>query len=528
MNRKQKTVLMGMAVNLLLAISKSVLSFISGSTALLADALHSFSDLLVSLLVLAGMKFNRRKIEAAVTLSVGILIISVAIAFVLELFFREQVRIDNIMWAVSGQVAIIIVTYILYKYKTVIGAEEKSESLIADGSHTKSDMLSSIGVLISLTGTSIGLNLDKVAAFIIFFLILYQGLETILSALNLFRGKEKVDINFKIILKKYFVHIKRKKRTVVLFTVLLTLCIYLIPGFYTIAQNQRGIRTLRGVTDTKILKPGLHFDLLHPVSSVTLISTSEIRNMEYGFTTHEGGTHDVLISQMETIDNSRSFSVQTNEEGLITGDGSIVNLYIIVEYRISDPYSFVTYTEAPEELLRIETGSQLQKVVGSLSLFDVLNRKRQFIEEELSIRINNSMNFLKTGIFIEKVIIYSITPHLETVYMYRNVQDEELYEKILLYEAQAVKSRQIPYFRGLAYEKIIDAGAKAGEIILKAEREAAYYKMIEREYELNREAVVFRLGLDSRVRLLKDSEKILIENSLKENLIRLNSERGAQ
>ncbi len=528
MNRKQKTVITGMAGNFLLAIAKSALSFISGSTALLADALHSFSDLLVSLLVLAGMKFNRKKIEASVTLFVGILIISVAIGFVLELFFREQSLIRNVMWTVTGQVVLIIVTYILYKYKTDIGVEENSESLIADGSHTKSDMFSSIGVLISLTGSLIGLNLDKAAAFIIFFLILYQGLETILSAIYMFREKEIFHLNLNIIISEIKGRLKNKKKALLIFSASLLIVVYLIPGFYIIEQNQSGIRTVLGVTDSDVLEPGLHFDLFHPISSVDLISTSKILNLEYGFSITESKIEDILINQMETIHNSRAFTVISDEEDVLTGDGSITNMYIIVEYRISDPYSYVIYTEEPEQVLRIETGSQLQKVVGSLPLFEVLNGKRAFIEEEISKRLNLSMDFLQTGIFIENTIIYSINPHLATVYMFRNVQDEEQYKETLLYDAQAVKSKQIPYYRGLAYEKIIDAGAAAREIILKAERDSAYYKMIEKEYELNREAVVYRLRLDSRIRLLKDSKKILIENSLEENLIRLNSESGAE
>lgn len=528
MNRKQNTAIIGMAGNLLLAIAKTALSLFSGSTALMADALHSFSDLLVSLLVMAGLKFNRKKIEASVTLFVGILIISVAIGFVVELLYREQPLLQNIMWTVCGQVLLIIITYILYKFKTEIGVEEKSESLIADGSHTKSDMFSSIGVLISLTGSLIGLNLDKAAAFIIFFLILYQGLETILSTVYLFRDKEIFHLNLKIIQDKLLDSIQKRKKLLFLFCLTLALAAYIFPGFYIIDQNQSGIRTILGVTGKTVLKPGLHFDLMHPISSVRVISTSTIHNLEYGFSTIENTKVDILINQMETIHNSRAYDVLYNEEDLLTGDGSITNMYIIVEYRISNPYSYVSYTEDPELLLRTETGAHLQKVVGSLALFEVLNGKRAFIEEELSKRLNSSMDFLQTGIFIENTIIYSINPHLATVYMYRNVQDEEQYKETLLYDAQAVKSKQIPYYRGLAYEKIINAGALAGEITLKAERDAAYYKMIEKEFELNREAVIYRLRLDSRTRLLKDTKKILIEQSLKENLIRLSSDREAQ
>jgi len=528
MNTKQKTVIAGMAGNFLLASAKTGLSILSGSAALIADALHSFSDLLVSLLVLAGMKVNRKKIEALVTFVVGILIISVAVGFVLELFFREQPLIRHIGWTVTGQIFLIIATYILYKYKTVIGIEEKSESLVADGAHTKSDMFSSIGVLFSLIGSLIGLNIDKAVAFIIFFLILYQGLETILNALYLFSDREKFHWDLKKITEKLIQYSKdRRKKVTILLTAILLL-IYIFPGFYIIKHNQSGIRTVLGVLESEILKPGLHFDPLHPFSSIEKIATSEIQTMEYGFSFKSDSSDDIVINQMETVQHSQKYFLNSREDELVTGDGSITKMYLIIEYRINNPYNYLSVSDTPLKILNLETGSILQKITGSLGLFDVLNNKRAYIEDELRKRLNFSMEKFQTGMFVENINIFSISPHLETIYMFRKVQDEEQYKETLLYDAEALKSKQIPYYRGLAYEKIINAEAAANEIVLKAERESAYYKMIEKEYERNKEAVVYRLGLDSRVRLLKNSEKILIDDSLKENQIRLNYESRAQ
>jgi len=537
MNRKQKTVIIGMAGNLILAISKTILSFLSGSAALIADALHSFSDLLVSILVLAGLKFNKKKIESVVTFIVGLLIISIAVGFAVELFIKESAIIKNISWAVSGQIIIIIGTYILYRYKTVIGKEENSQSIIADGAHTKSDMLSSIGVLVSLIGSLIGLNLDKIAAFIIFFLILYQGLETIISSIYLFRGVENDSLHvyhlplerkLKKIGMKLILFLKNNRKRTTISTIIALVFLYLIPGFYIVDQSEEAVKTSFGVLKKNTVKAGIHLDPFYPFSTTEIVNTGQINTMEYGFRFKKSEVNDVLISQLETIHNSRKFNVIDSEENILSGDGSIINITLILEYIISYPIDYLFSTNSPESILRIETGSQLQKIAGSISLFDVLNKERMTIENQLKVQINDSMKSIKTGLEVIDVHLYSITPHLDTVYMYRTVQDEEEYKETLIFDAQAIKEKQLPYYRGLAYEKIADAQAEAKEIILEAERQVALYKLMELEYMNNRdkEALTYKLELDARTEVLKNSEKILIEKNLKDDLIKIDQRSG--
>ena len=524
-----------MAGNFILASAKTILSLLSGSSALIADALHSFSDLLVSILVLAGLKFNRKKIEAIVTIIVGLFIISVAVGFAIELFTKEPVLIKNIAWAVSGQIIIIISTYLLYKYKTVIGTEEKSDSIIADGSHTKSDMLSSIGVLVSLTGTLVGLNLDRVAAFIIFFLILYQGLETIMSGISILRGdnqdspylyKFPFEKKIKVIVsknKKIIAENKKKSMTII---GLLILIIYLIPGFYIVDESEEAVKAVLGIVKEETIKPGLHLNPLYLMNTIRKYETDKIKTMEYGFSYRDLGADDILVNQWETTHNSNKYYADEDEENVLTGDGSIVNINLIVEYRIGDPVKYQLSANEPDLILRIEIGSQLQKIAGSMPLFSALNTERKKIEDQLKIRLNESMAHIKTGIYIEDIFIHSLYPHLETVYMFRTVQDEEQNKETLLYDAEAVKEKQIPYYRGLAYEKIANAEADANEIILRAERDAIQYKILEKEYLKNKEALTFRLQLESRNKILKDSDKILIEESLNEGLIKLDQRSG--
>jgi membrane protease subunit HflK len=537
MNRKQKTVLIGMIGNFLLSISKTFLSLISGSSALLADALHSFSDLIVSLVVFTGVKLNKKKIEAIISLSIGILILTVAIGFAIKLVRNESSVITHTGWAVFGQTIIIVCTYILYKYKTIIGTEEQSLSLVADGHHTKSDMWSSFGVLISLSGSLIGLNLDRAAAFIIFFLVVSQGVETIIGSIQIFTSKGNSDEYLynsyvgKILLTLFF-HVRKKwfkkKKKYIPILILLVFIVGIIPGFYSIDQSEVGLRSCKGITDSKLVDAGIHFNPLYFISSIEKINIREIKTLYFGYRIKNDLAGDIIINQWETIDNSQKYQSIENENSNLSGDGSIVSVNLIVEYRIEDPLNFSVLTEKPEEILRIEISSQLRKTCGSISLFKILNSDRTFIEKEMKERLNASMDLIGTGLFVEDIILYDITPHRETLYMFRTVQNEEQYKETLIYDAEAVKEKQIPYYRGLAYEKIENAKAEAREIILKAQREIVLYKVLEKEYIRNEGALQQRLLLQNRTGILKDSEKILIEKSIKDNFIRIDQRRGEQ
>jgi len=350
-------------------------------------------------------------------------IISVAVTFAVELFLKESQIIENISWAVAGQIIIIIGTFILYKYKTIIGKEEESESLIADGSHTKSDMLSSIGVLISLVGTLIGLNLDRSAAFIIFFLILYQGLETIGGALILLTGKNSSSpFLYSFPLIKYIIETSTKiklysknnrKKSIFLISIFV-LIIYFIPGIYIVDESETAVKTFIGKIQEETINPGIHLEPLYFLSSVNIFNTEGINTMEYGFKFKNKSANDVLINQWETVHNSRKYSPNIIEEDLLTGDGSIININLIIEYKIDDPISYMTSTSEPKAILRLETGARLQKITGSMTLFTSLNDGRAFIESELKTQLNKSMKHIQSGLFIMDIHIFSIHPHLDT------------------------------------------------------------------------------------------------------------------
>jgi cation diffusion facilitator family transporter len=165
-------------LNILVAVTKAILAWLSGSSALLADTIHGFSDTLASLLVLAGIWLSKRKSEAfpwglykvenfVALVSAG-LIFFAGYEIVRHVFRVEKTLIlGHFYSSLFGLLAIILVIAIFSRFEARKAKEFNSPSLRADASHWYSDIASTALVLLALLGARIGYPiLDRVAALI--------------------------------------------------------------------------------------------------------------------------------------------------------------------------------------------------------------------------------------------------------------------------------------------------------------------------------------------------------------------------
>lgn len=165
----------GIIVNTLLAIIKGIGGLLSGSKALLADALHSASDIIGSIVVLFGVKiahkppdeehpYGHGKAENIASIIVAILLIVVGFQVSIssiKVFFGEIPSAPG-MLALMIIIISIVVKEILFYYKYYLGKKYNSTALITEAWHHRSDSLSSLAALIGIGGAMIGeyLHLD--------------------------------------------------------------------------------------------------------------------------------------------------------------------------------------------------------------------------------------------------------------------------------------------------------------------------------------------------------------------------------
>ncbi len=177
----QRVTIVGAVVNLLLSAVKLIVGTIAGSAALVADGIHSLSDLASDALVLFAAKhageapdeehpYGHGRFETAATLGLGILLGIVALGIVWDAVERAA----GSAHIIPGQLAIyaalfsILANEGLYWYTIVVARRVNSDMLRANAWHHRSDAISSIVVLIGIVGAMIGWPyLDSLAAVIV-------------------------------------------------------------------------------------------------------------------------------------------------------------------------------------------------------------------------------------------------------------------------------------------------------------------------------------------------------------------------
>lgn len=158
----------GSITNLLLLIFKFAAGFISHSSAMIADAVHSLSDFVTDIIVLIFVKVSSKpedeghdyghgKYETLATVIIGVVLLGVGIGIMksgitsIVRVYRGETLPAPGMLALIAAIVSIVVKEILYRYTVSRGKRLNSQAVIANAWHHRSDALSSIG-----TATGIG------------------------------------------------------------------------------------------------------------------------------------------------------------------------------------------------------------------------------------------------------------------------------------------------------------------------------------------------------------------------------------
>jgi len=182
----------GIFVNLVLAVAKLIIGFIGHSQALIADGLHSLSDLISDGLVLYATHhsnveadddhpYGHARYETFATIALGVLLIAVAIGIGFDAVHRIldqshlMVPATITLWVAGLS---ILSKEVLYHYTVHVARKVKSKMLEANAWHHRSDAVSSIVVFVGIAGAIWGWPLlDSIAALIVAIMIARIGWE---------------------------------------------------------------------------------------------------------------------------------------------------------------------------------------------------------------------------------------------------------------------------------------------------------------------------------------------------------------
>lgn len=190
--------IVGFAGNLILSILKGWAGILANSSAMIADAVHSASDIFASLFVYISLRvaekpadkehpYGHGRAEVISTLIVGGMLfaagIQVAITAI-NVITRGNIETPGDL-AVYAAILSIVVKELMYRFTYKAGVKANSPSTIANAKDHRSDAFSSIAVLIGIAGAKLKFPvLDPVAGIIVAGFIFKMSFEIIMDAVK--------------------------------------------------------------------------------------------------------------------------------------------------------------------------------------------------------------------------------------------------------------------------------------------------------------------------------------------------------
>lgn len=196
---KQVTIV-GMIVNVVLSVMKLFIGFIANSQALIADGIHSFSDLTTDFSIIFCVKFwlqpadrehpyGHQKIELLVTVFIAVILMIIGLTILFKAVFSLQSHTNETPRLIAFFVALIsiISKEILYRYTIKKSDQLKSTALKANAWHHRSDAISSLPVAIAIVISSVFPNLvfvDYIGAILVSVFIIYPSFKMIKDSIS--------------------------------------------------------------------------------------------------------------------------------------------------------------------------------------------------------------------------------------------------------------------------------------------------------------------------------------------------------
>jgi cation diffusion facilitator family transporter len=189
---------LGMAVNIVLSVIKVAIGLLAASLALVADGIHSLSDVATDVAVLLGLRLGSKEPDQshpyghgrAETFSAGLVALILIVVGGAMIYYatlaiaRDEVTIPRLGVLIVAVISIAAKEW-LYKATQKVAIQSHSPALYANAWHHRSDALSSVAVVIGFISLKFGFGHgDQVAAIAVGMMIIWVGVRVIGDALR--------------------------------------------------------------------------------------------------------------------------------------------------------------------------------------------------------------------------------------------------------------------------------------------------------------------------------------------------------
>ena len=275
--------------------------------------------------------------------------------------------------------------------------------------------------------------------------------------------------------------------------------IWLGTGFYTVQPGEQAALRLFGEYSSD-REEGLHWWWPSPIGARDVVNVQQIRKLEIGV---RGDTPVLQESLMITGD--------PDEQGQPGEAPNIVDVQLLVQYDIKDVKLFLYEAVDPDGgTIKDATETALRQVVGSRPIDDVLTDKKEEIQAETKVLLQQLLDDYETGIRVTEVKLLSVFAPIQVQDAFDDVVRAKEDKARIINLADAYKEDILPRARGEAARLTESAEAFKEEKVALAEGQAQRFVVILEEYKKAPGITRQRLFLEAMEEMLPGITKFIV------------------
>ena len=278
--------------------------------------------------------------------------------------------------------------------------------------------------------------------------------------------------------------------------ILLLLVVWIIPGtFYFVEPDEEGVVTRFGKF-TRTTSPGLHFKFPSPIEHAATPKITQVRRAEIGFRAAQGRPNQKVPA----------------ESLMLTGDQNIVDINLVVQYRIMDSVQYLFNVRRPHKLIRDAAETVIRGITGSKKIDEALTTGKAEIQVLAKEQIQALLDKYKSGLQVVTIQLQDVHPPEQVADSFKDVVRAREDKERMINEAQGYRNAVIPEARGQAAEIVRIAEGYREEKIKKAEGDAKRFLQQYQEYKKAPDITRKRIYLETMEEILPEINKFVMEN----------------
>jgi len=281
--------------------------------------------------------------------------------------------------------------------------------------------------------------------------------------------------------------------------------VWLASGAYTVGPDQRGI-VLRFGKHVATTDPGFHWHLPYPLEATLRPKVTEVQRVEIGFRSIDPGP-------------PARYADVASESLMLTGDENIIDIDLVVQYRITDPAKYLFNVRHLADTVKSASEAALREVIGRRHIDEALTVGKFEIQEETKALLQTILNNYEAGLQIIAIQLQEVQPPKQVIDAFKDVASAREDKARSINEAEGYRSAIIPEVRGQVEMILREAEAYREEKIRRAQGEAQRFLQVLGEYQAAKEITRKRLLLETLEEVLPQMDKIILEERAGTNVL---------